>query len=95
MGWNWAPFLAHSALTDILDDIHGEEARDNRLVYGVPAPQWDVEDTLDWAPLTWAYIDDYGALLAPRPGEDSKLAEEKVKRWAAKTKEGMKKLNLP
>jgi hypothetical protein len=68
MGWIWAPFLAHSAPTDLLDDIHCKEARDNRLVHGLPAPRWDEEDTMDWAPLTWAYIDDHGALSVPRPG---------------------------
>ena len=95
MGWSWAPFLAHSALTDILDGIHGLKARNNRLVYGAPAPQWDVRSPIDWAPITWAYIDDYGAILAPRPGTSSTAAQTSIDTWATKTREGLAALKLP
>ena len=95
MGWSWAPCLAHSALTDLLDGIHGKEAIPRRMVYGLPVPQWDPELSDDWSPLTWAYIDDYDALQASRPGDPDGKAEKEIRDWAARTRAGMKLKGLP
>ena len=95
MGWSWAPSLAHSALTDLLDGIHGKESIPRRMVYGLPVPQWDTELVDEWSPLTWAYIDDYGALLASRSGDPDQKAEKEIQEWAAKTRAGMKRQGLP
>ena len=95
MGWSWAPCLSHNALTDLLDGIHGKEAIPRRMVYGLPAPQWDPELLDDWSPLMWAYIDDYGALQASRLGDPDGKAEKEIRDWAARTRAGMKLKGLP
>ena len=63
IGWSWAPFLAHMALTAVIDGEFAEPAAAARFVYGHPTPQLrssirpHAMDTL-----RWAYIDDFGCI---------------------------------
>ena len=99
MGWSWAPFLAHSALTDLLDDIHNdrpEHSAARRLVYGRPAPQLFDGAGRAEGPVEWAYIDDYGSLFAPSgPEVDATEVEKEAARWGKETREGFLARGLP
>lgn len=95
MGWSWAPFLAHTTLTDLLDGVHGLQSKERRMVYGVPCPQWDPDRPEEWSPLTWAYIDDYGALQISHPTDTPGSAQEEIEAWASKTRSSMARKGLP
>ena len=96
MGWSWAPFLAHSALTDILDDIHGDAASDKRIIYGRPVSQPSFPVSAQDHPTTWAYIDDFGALVLPAAGEtEEDETRARAGAWDATTREGMARRGLP
>ena len=56
MGWNWAPFIAHTLVLDLVE--HALSSWGTRRVEdGLPVPQ-----LLPQKPVHWGYMDDYGVL---------------------------------
>ena len=59
MGWNWAPYLAHTSLEELLESISEEWQVGARARDRFPAPSLVYNDLVHWA-----FMDDYvGALL--------------------------------
>ena len=59
MGWNWAVFLAQTALEDILEGGLSVMKASTRLQYKVQVPQFGPDCSL----LHWEYVDDVGVML--------------------------------
>ena len=95
MGWSWAPFLAHSALIDLLDAIHGTGLAQKRLIYGHPAPQITGSPAAAATPISWGYIDDYGALVVSGGDEGPEQARAAAEAWGTKTRHGMEEYGFP
>ena len=72
MGWNWAAFVAHSTLGDVLDGQIEDFSPANQVAHGLPVPQMDAHDLLHWH-----FIDDYCVVYrvarasAQDPGPDT------------------------
>ncbi len=39
MGWDWAPFVAHSCLNSLLEKAWGLAFRSSTMIYGLPVPE--------------------------------------------------------
>ena len=101
MGWSWAPFLAHMALTAVIDGEFGEPAAASRLVYGHPTPQLRSSlrpNAMDM--LHWAYIDDFGSIATTQSVSTTTTTTtaelfDKVKGWRSRMKRALGRVFLP
>ena len=64
MGWNWAPFIAHTLMLDLVE-LALAPWQTRRVEDGLPVPQ-----PLPGRPVHWGYMDDYGVLALLHRGAD-------------------------
>lgn len=79
MGWKWAVYLAHTALTEIAQSPTVGWPGDRLLIHGVSPPTLLPADGLNY--VLWLYIDDFGALSAEEDSLEPSVASRLQRRF--------------